>query len=46
MITIAKLRSVEDERFYSVLDVALDIRGELDFHAKAIQMWVPEIVSR
>jgi hypothetical protein len=33
MLTAVKLRSLEDERFYSVLDVALDIRAELDFHA-------------
>jgi hypothetical protein len=38
MITIAKLRSFEDERFYSVLDVALDIRGELDFHVDSIEI--------
>jgi hypothetical protein len=38
MISISKLRSLEDERFYSVLDVALDIRGELDFGATEIAL--------
>jgi hypothetical protein len=38
MITIARLRSLEDERFHSVLDVALDIRGELNFYAETIQI--------
>lgn len=33
MITLAKLRGLEDERFYGLLDVVLDIRGELDFGA-------------
>ena len=33
MLSVIKLRSLENERFYSVLDVALDIRSELDFHA-------------
>lgn len=31
MVTIAKLRSLEDERFFAVLDVALDVQAELDF---------------
>lgn len=33
MINPVKLRALEDERFFSVLDVALDIRSELDFGA-------------
>jgi hypothetical protein len=33
MLSVIKLRSLENERFYSVLDVALDIRSELDFRA-------------
>jgi hypothetical protein len=33
MVNAVKLRSLEDERFYGVLDVALDIRAEVDFHA-------------
>jgi hypothetical protein len=36
MLTVAKLRNLEDERFYSVLDVALDIRAELDFNENRI----------
>lgn len=36
MISIERLRHLEDERFYSILDVALDIRGELDFGATEI----------
>jgi hypothetical protein len=34
MLNIVKLRSLEDERFYALLDVVLDIRGEVDFHSQ------------
>jgi hypothetical protein len=34
MLNIVKLRSLEEERFYALIDVALDIRGELDFHSE------------
>jgi DpnII restriction endonuclease len=34
MLTGVKLRSLEDERFCAVLDLALDIRAELDIHAE------------
>ena len=36
MINAAKLRQMEDERFFSVLDVALDVQSELDFGASPI----------
>jgi hypothetical protein len=36
VLTLPKLRSFDEERFYSVLDVALDIRGDLDFGTKEI----------
>jgi hypothetical protein len=36
MLTLAKLRTFDEERFYSVLDVALDIQGELDFRTNPI----------
>jgi hypothetical protein len=32
MLNIVKLRSLDEERFYALLDIALDIRGEIDFH--------------
>lgn len=36
MISSSKLRDFEDEQFYSVLDVALDIKVDLDFGASEI----------
>lgn len=36
VITAAKVRPLEDERFFSVLDVALDIQSELDFGSSPI----------
>jgi hypothetical protein len=36
VITAATLRTLEDERFFSVLDVALDIQSELDFGSSRI----------
>lgn len=36
MISLSKLRGIEDERFYALLDVCLDIRGELDFGAREV----------
>jgi hypothetical protein len=38
MLSISKLRNLEDERFYSLLDVALDIRGELDFGVQRMEV--------
>jgi hypothetical protein len=46
MISISKLRGLDDERFYSVLDVALDIRGELDFGVTEIALPVQRELGR
>ncbi len=46
MLTAAKLHTLEDERFYSVMDVALDIRAELDFGAESVVIPVRRSVIR
>lgn len=46
MLTLPKLQNLDEERFYSVLDVALDIQGELDFHANPILIQVMRNIVR
>ena len=46
MLTVAKLRTLDEERFYCLMDVALDIRGELDFRADPVTIPVKRDVIR
>jgi hypothetical protein len=46
VLTASKLRTLDEERFYSLIDVALDIRGELDFGADPVTIPLRRTVIR